>query len=94
MGFCCYEGAGHGISRRNGNQYGKDPELLLRGKSLLDASSRLGKQNGSVQDVNVRMLTITAGSQDIIEGVRERGQWLRKGDPKTKAVIVNSARHA
>lgn len=45
------------------------------------------------KNVNVRALTIAAGRQDIIEDVRVRGHWLRKGDPESKAVVVNGARH-
>lgn len=46
------------------------------------------------KNVNVRTLMIAAGRQDIIEGVRERGEWLRKGDSESKAVVVHGARHA
>jgi hypothetical protein len=42
-----------------------------------------------------RTLMIAAGRQDIVEGARERGVWLRRGgDPRTKGVVVHGARHA
>ena len=53
-----------------------------------------GNGESICKSVNVRTLMIAAGRQDAIEGVRERGEWLRKGDPDSKAVVVNGARHA
>ena len=46
------------------------------------------------KNVDVRTLMIAAGRQDIVEGVRERGGWLRKGNSESKAVVVHGARHA
>lgn len=46
------------------------------------------------KNAHVRTLTIAAGRQDIMKGVGERGQWLRKGDAESQAVVVDGARHA
>jgi pimeloyl-ACP methyl ester carboxylesterase len=50
------------------------------------------------EKVAARTLFIAAGRQDIIEGARERGAWLRKGqadrERRSKAVVVHGARHA
>lgn len=54
-----------------------------------------GTGQGVCEKVMARTLIIAAGRQDIVEGARERGVWLRKGgDSRTKAVVVHGARHA
>lgn len=46
--------------------------------------------------ITARTLIVAAGRQDLVEGVRERGEWLRKGmgERTHRAVVVQGARHA
>jgi len=54
-----------------------------------------GNGKSICEAIGARTLIIAAGRQDLVESVRERGVWLRKGgDGNTRAVMVNGARHA
>lgn len=57
-----------------------------------------GTGKETCERVTARTLIIAAGRQDMIEGARERGMWLRRsdteGEERSRAVVVHGARHA
>ena len=56
-----------------------------------------GSGKGVCEGVGVRTLMVACGRQDDVEGVRDRGVWLRGGVGRgvgSLAVLVRGARHA